>query len=333
MSLAPRLPLRAVLGALLAIAAALSLAVAPSSPASAQSTGDLPWLATSGNRIVIAGTRQDVILRGANVLRSEWNLSMTADRRGIPALARDWGGNIIMRGFASDPVLAGDAKYLAMLDEHVALAASHRLYVQFAWRSHTINGPQPNMPDERAQQALVRLAERYHGVPHVMYGLQVEPHGVDWATLRPRFAAMVQAIHAAAAPHKPIIMVPGTNWGRDVSGAVTNPVPGDNLVYRSHPYNSQAAFQRQFVDTYQAGRPVFIGEFGLSTTQNMHMADVEALLALADRLGLGWTAWCFDFQGGPALVTDNTSFAPTDPYGTTVKRAMAMTRPVLGTRA
>ena len=296
--------------------------------AGAEPQGPLPWLVTAGNRIVVADTGQDVILRGANVLRSEWDLRMDAERRAIPALAQQWKGNVILRGFASDPVNGGDAGYLAMLDEHVTLAAANRMYVVFAWRSHNINGEQPTMPDDRAQQALATLARRYHGVSNVIYALQVEPHDVSWGALQPRFEGMVDAIRAAAAPHKPIVMVPGTSWGRDVSGAISQPVRRENIVYKTHPYNSWSMFQQQFLDTYKAGMPVFLGEFGYLPEHGMHMADVQKAMDIAAWFGLGWAAWAFDAQGGPALVTNNDTFAPTAPYGAAVQTDMRRTPPV-----
>jgi hypothetical protein len=286
------------------------------------SSAELPWLATSGNRIVTADTGQDVVLRGANVLRSEWDLQMNAERRAIPALA-SWKGNVIVRGFASDPVNANNAHYLAMLDEHVTLAAAHRMYVVFAWRSHDINGHQPPMPDDRAQQSLAALAKRYSTKSNVMYALQVEPHDVTWAQLQPRFVQMVDAIRAAAAPHKPIVMVPGTSWGRDVSGAITQPVPRDNIVYKTHQYNPASDFQRYFLNTHNAGKPVFIGEFGYVPEIGMNMPDVRALMDTARERGLGWAAWKFDHEGGPNLVTDSTTFTPSSPYGEAVHAALS----------
>ena len=198
----PHTRVRTWLALVLTLITTALLAVVPVPTAQAAEEG-LPWLKTSGNRIVVASTGQDVILRGANVLRSEWDLQMSAERRAIPALANDWKGNVIVRGFASDPVNANDSQYLNMLDEHVTLAAAHRMYVVFVWRSHNINGQQPTMPDDRAQQALATLAKRYHGVSNVMYALQVEPHDVSWSTPQPRFVRMVDAIRAAASPLEP----------------------------------------------------------------------------------------------------------------------------------
>lgn len=291
----------------------------------------VPWLKTVGNKIVTANTDQEVTLRGANVLRSEWepDLNMDLERAGIPVMAGQWKGNVFLRGFASAPVNSGDSAYLGVLDEHVSLAEANHMYVIFAWRSHDIHGDQPEMPDAPAQQALARLAQRYRGKPNVMYALQVEPHDVTWSQLQPRFVQMVDAIRTASAPYKPIVMVPGTDWSRDVSGAITNPVRRENVVYKSHPYNSQSQFQHQFVDAHSAGLPVFIGEFGNLPNGGMQMSDVSALLAVARQRNLGWAAWILDDStGSTALVTNQTTFAPTSPYGVTIKNEMTTTPPL-----
>jgi hypothetical protein len=300
-------------------------------PMADAATIPVPWLKTVGNRIVTANTDQAVTLRGANVLRSEWesDLDMSLERAGIPIMAGQWKGNVFLRGFASDPVNSGDSGYLGVLDEHVSLAEANHMYVIFAWRSHDIHGDQPTMPDSSAQQALAKLAQRYRGKPNVMYALQVEPHDVTWSQLRPRYVQMVDAIRTASAPYKPIVMVPGTDWSRDVSGAITNPVPRENVVYKSHPYNSQSQFQHQFVDAYDAGLPVFIGEFGNLPDGGMSMSDVNALLAVARQRNLGWAAWILDdTTGSTALVTNQSTFTPTSPYGVTIKNEMTTTPPL-----
>jgi hypothetical protein len=298
-------------------------------PMSNTATVPVPWLKTVGNTIVTASTGQEVTLRGANVLRSEWDLDMDLERRGIPIMANRWKGNVILRGFASDPVNSGNSQYLGMLDEHVSLAEANHMYVIFAWRSYSIDGEPPNMPDDQARQALVQLAQRYRGKPNVMYALQVEPHDVTWSQVQPRYVQMVDAIRTASSPYKPIIMVPGIDWSRDVSGAITNPVARENVIYKSHPYNNQSQFQHQFIDAHNAGLPVFIGEFGYWPDGDMFMSDVNALLTIVRQRNLGWTAWVFDDgAGSTALVTNRSTFDPTSPYGVAIKSEMTTTPPL-----
>lgn len=295
--------------------------------------GLIPWLNTSGNKIVTADTNQSVVLRGANVMRSEWSsgYSMAWEQQAIPALAK-WGGNIVLRGFASDPVNSNNAQYLSMLDQYVALATANKMYVVFVWRSDAPDGPQPNIPDASARAALPKLSARYKGNPHVMYGLQVEPHGTgsDWASLRPLFETMVDTIRTASAPYVPIVMVPGTNYSQDVSGAITNPVNRPNVVYKPHCYQPSSNYQAQFGNTYNAGLPVFIGEF--APAESATMSDMTTLLSYTRQRGIGWAAWWMDYsnQGTEALVNSATDLSPTNPWGIAIKTEM-LTTPLLPT--
>jgi len=291
-------------------------------------TGGLPWLKTSGNKIQTA-SGQNVVLRGANIMRSEWVGNMDFEKKAFPVLNHDWKGNVMLRGFASDPVNSNNSTYLGFLDGEQKLAEGNNMYIVFVWRSYEINGDQPTMPNDSAQQALVKLATRYKGKSNVMYGLQVEPHDVSWGTLLPRFNSMVTAIRQASSPNKPIIMIPGTEWGRDVHWAITQPVTADaaiNIVYKSHPYDSSSEFQQQFINTYNANLPVFIGEFG--TGSFMNQSDVDALLTITRERNISWAAWLFDSEGCPCLLTDRTTFNPTNPYGVSIKNEMLAASPI-----
>jgi hypothetical protein len=122
-------------------------------------------------------------------------------------------------------------------------------------------------------------------------------------------------------------MVPGTNWSRELKGAITDPVRRANVVYKSHPYNSSAQFQNQFGDTYDSGLPVFIGEFGPwpARAPAMTMSDVTSLLNFTRTRKIGWAAWVFDWDHD-ALITK--ALVPTTPYGTTIKNEMVTTPPL-----
>ena len=297
--------------------------------------GTLPWLKTSGNTIVTEDG-QEVILRGANIMRAEFDNNMNWENRAIPELAQNWKGNVLTRGFASDPVNSGDADYLGLLDELVSLAQANRMYLILAWRSFGINGDQPAMPVQDAQQALATLATRYNGRSHVIYALQVEPHDdkehgivTRWTTLRPLFETMVDAIRTKATPFEPLVMIPGTNWSRDLSGAITDPVNQPNVVYKTHPYNPSSAFQGLFGVAHDAGLPVFVGEFAPSENQentNMTMNDVSDLLAFTRERHIGWAAWLLDSE--THALMNEVDLSPTTPYGTTVQTELLSTPPI-----
>lgn len=284
----------------------------------------LPWLQASGNQIVVAGTAQQVMLHGVNIMEAEWRNNVDWERIAIPNLASAWHGNIVIHGFASDPVNNNDSSYLALLDQYVALTRANHTYVVFSWRSDTQNGPQLSYPDAGAQSALATLAARYKGDSHVMFSLQVEPHDVTWSFVRPIFEQMIDAIRQAAAPADPLIFVPGVDWGKDISGAIADPVDRTNIVYQSHPYTSAANFSQYFGTAVDAGLPVFIGEFG--PTDYMTMDDVQALLDYARLHSIGWAAWGYEYDATPSLI--DSSLTPTSSFGTTVQTAMLTTPPI-----
>jgi hypothetical protein len=282
-----------------------------------------------------------VILRGANVMRSEWqaDLNSSWEERAIPEFATQWHGNVLTRGFASSPVNSGHGGYLGMLDEVVSLAETNRMYIILAWRSYDIDGEQPAMPDEDARRALVSLAARYRGRSHVMYALQVEPHNDDtggdddsWHTLRPLFEAMVDDIRRAAAPFEPLVLIPGTNWSRNLTGAVRDPVRRPNVVYKSHPYNPSSDFQALFGTAHDAGLPVFIGEFGPKQPNDpvnvMTMEDVAALLAFIRQRNISWAAWLLDY--GTYALMNFGDLSPTTPYGAAVQAETLTNPPIAG---
>ena len=237
-------------------------------------------------------------------MHAEWAKHMHWERRAIPEFAAHWKGNFLIRGFASQPVNANDADYLAQLDELVDLADANAMYLALAWRAHTVNGPQPPYPDGAAADALAQLASRYRTRPHVVYALQVEPHTakltfVTWTKLRPLFETMVDGIRSAARPFEPLVFIPGTDWSRDLSGAVDDPVDRPNVVYKSHPYNPSRDFQGLFGDAHDAGLPVFVGEFAPSNPDQktcMDMDDVRDLFAFTRARGIGWAAWLLDYE-------------------------------------
>jgi hypothetical protein len=292
--------------------------------------GPLPRLKTAGNRIVTpAGA--DVLLRGVNVLESEWILNTSWETVGIPYVGQNWHANVIVRGFAADPVNSNSSSYLSMLDDHVSLTEKNHMYLIFAFRSYGIDGDQPDQPNSSATSALVKLATRYREKSHVMFALQVEPdssESLSWSSLRPLWESMVDAIRAATSPYETIIFIPGTRTGVRTEDAINDPVKRTNVVYKSHPYNHPDEFGTDFLDAYQHGLPVFLGEFGPDLPW-MTMSDVTAMLELADQNQLGWAAWIFDDSGPPVLLQHpRTSFIPSDPFGVAVKAKLGTTPPL-----
>jgi hypothetical protein len=274
-----------------------------------------------GNRIVneSGGT---VILRGVNVENREWywhkTQSIAFEERAIPEVTEGWGANLIVLAVASGPINRGEPSYLKALDQMVALAKERNAYTLLVYRYDEPDREQPKMPDMAAERAMGVLAERYADEPAVLYGLQVEPR-VSWSTLKPRFTTMVAWIHKNNP--KAVIAVPGTNWGRYVHHALTDPIPGENLIYKSHVYDGWDAISSNYKLPELAQKyPVIVGEFGAGSQSSYN--DVSRLLSMMEDNGISWAAWMFNDIACPCLLSDAGSFRPSE-YGRLVKEFLA----------
>jgi hypothetical protein len=282
------------------------------------------WLHVEGNKIKDESGKV-VILRGANLEGREWDCDgrcIDYEKKAIPVLTgappTGWGANVILIAVASGPINRGDHLYLGALDQITDLAKQNNAYTLMAYRYAEPNIFQPTMPDQAAEDALAKLAERYKNEPAVLYGLQVEPHDVSWSALKPRFTSMVDAIRANNP--RALIFVPGTDWSRYVYHALSDPIPRDNLVYKSHTYDSLSnIFNNYRLEEVAEKYSVIIGEFGwdewslISSVEN-----VAQLLDYVEDIGIGWIAWLFQSHGCPCLLKSTSTFEPTQ-YGAEIK--------------
>lgn len=299
------------------------------SPASAVSAAaSVQWLHVEGNKLVNE-SGSTVVLRGVNIENREWiwrsNPNIDYERRAVveatEAPPDGWGANVILLAVASGPVNRRESRYLSALDEIIALAKARGAYTILSYRYGEPNSSQPSMPDQAAQDAMAALAARYANEPAVIYSLQVEPHDVSWSQLKPRFISMTDAIRKQNP--RALVAIPGTQWGRYVHWALTDPIPRDNLIYKSHVYDSWATVRSQYrLDALAARYPVVLGEFGAGG--QMDLGEVIELLDFAEDQGISWVAWLFHQKGCPCLLSNTSTFATTS-YGAEIKKRLQET--------
>jgi aryl-phospho-beta-D-glucosidase BglC (GH1 family) len=169
-----------------------------------QLSRDLPWLETSGPRILRSDTMLPVLLRGVNRSGLEYSepndggflaaAGITAEE--IGSIVSDWGANIIRVPFNQDWALRGRKgcsaeEYLAALDQVIGWASELGAYtiLDLQWLSaetiyghtrHPKRGKAPNRvaptPDADSIVLWRMLAERYRDEPAVLFDLFNEPH-------------------------------------------------------------------------------------------------------------------------------------------------------------
>jgi hypothetical protein len=167
-------------------------------------SGGLPWLETSGCRILRCDTMVPVLLRGVN--RSGLEYSEPSDGGFLAAagvtedeigwIVSDWGANIIRVPFNQDWALTGRKgcsaeEYRTALDQVIFWASALGAYtiLDLQWLSadtlhgHTRHGKRGKVPNRVAPtpdaNSIVlwrTLAERYRDEPAVLFDLFNEPH-------------------------------------------------------------------------------------------------------------------------------------------------------------
>src|SRR5215470_13233135 len=163
---------------------------------SSQFSNGLPWLATSGNQIVMAESAEPVLLRGLNRSGLEYsgpNEGGFAAAAGITAqeiqwITHEWNANILRIPFNQDWALFGRAgrsgeEYLADMDRVVAWCASQGAYtlLDLQWlsmdREHGAGGMRvAPLPNPQTLHLWRILARRYRNEPAAVFDIFNEPH-------------------------------------------------------------------------------------------------------------------------------------------------------------
>lgn len=164
----------------------------------------LPWLITSGNRILRSDTLQPVLLRGVNRSGLEYTeptgsgflapAGLTQDE--VREIVSSWGASVIRIPFNQDWALGGRhghsaEEYLSSLDQVISWTAALGAYtiLDLQWLdAETVYGTvrdqngvrRPNhvapTPNGRTIELWRMLAQRYRDEPAVLFDLFNEPH-------------------------------------------------------------------------------------------------------------------------------------------------------------
>ncbi|WP_371582441.1 cellulase family glycosylhydrolase [Streptomyces sp. NBC_01314] len=153
---------------------------------------------------------------------------------------------------------------------------------------------------------------------HVIVNIGNEPYGNNnYAGWTADTKAAIQKLRTAGFDHT--IMVDAPNWGqdwaftmRDNAASVFAADPDANTVFSIHMYGvfDTAAEVSDYLNRFVAAKlPIVVGEFGHDHSDGN--PDEDAILATAQRLGLGYLGWSWSGNGGGVEYLDMvTNFDP-----------------------
>ncbi|MBP7792395.1 MAG: glycoside hydrolase family 5 protein [Candidatus Goldbacteria bacterium] len=149
------------------------------------------------------------------------------------------------------------------------------------------------------------VATVYKDCSNVIFELFNEPLSPDnWDKWRDTASPWIESIRKIC-PDK-IILAGGPRWCQNMSGAVKNPIPFENIIYSAHcyPYHLKN-FERNWGDLIEK-YPVFFTEWGYEnpgkipwqgTTDGFGMPFKNII----EKNKLSWCAWCFDSDWPPRI--------------------------------
>ena len=291
--------------------------------------GDLQFIHVEGNRFVDeeGNTR---VFYGVNISDPDKLDKNGHWSKGHFQVIKDWGANLVR--VPVHPVAwksRGKEEYFELLDQAVTWASELGLYLNIEWHSignletEVFQHPMHDTTRQETYNFWRDVSFRYAGIPAVaFYELFNEPTTyrgqlgrISWAEWKGMVEQMIGIIFAHDT--KVIPLVGGFNWAYELHNVGQDPIGFAGIGYVSHPYPMKAPqpwekhWEKDFgyvADTY----PLMAAEIGFMAadepgSHNPVIADEDygrRILAYFEKKGISWTAWCFDPDWPPQLISD-----------------------------
>lgn len=249
---------------------------------------------------------------------------------------KDWGANIVR--IPVHPVAwheRGKDGYFKLLDQAVTWASELNLYLIIEWHccGNLVTGLFHHPMHETTKQETFNfwrsVAFRYKNVSTVaFYEIFNEPtvfNGQLGPMTWPEWKKINEDIISVIFAHdkKVIPLVAGFDWAYDLKPVKDNPVEREGIGYVSHPYPQKTSapyeknWERDFgfvADKY----PLFATELGFMSADDpgAHIPVIsdeeygKTIINYFKKKGISWTAWCFDPDWPPQLISD-WNYTPT----------------------
>jgi endoglucanase len=284
------------------------------------------WLNVSGNKIVNE-LGQTVILKGLNIADPEQLNLKYWERPGVSARSV---ASVVTDNLYAEvvriPILPGNASY-----PNEGFFSTTNGYDKY-FNDHVL--PLVNEVTSKGRYAIIDLhyvsdysalypkvaefwtymAPKFANNPKVIYEIFNEPiYPDDWTTWKNTIAQPATDLIRKYAPNN-LVLVGGPYWSSHISGALTNPVVGNNVAYVAHVYSNQSATlwasrYGEMVKKY----PLFVTEWGFEEggTEGGNLTWGSQFESWLRTNGVSWTVWSYDTLWGPRMVNPDWTLKET----------------------
>jgi endoglucanase len=302
-------------------------------------------ISVKDNKLVNAEGKT-VVFRGLNASDPD-NLERQGhwDKRYFAEM-KNWGANLVR--FPVHPTSwrkRGQEEYLKLLDQGIAMAQEHGLYVVIDWhsignlRTEMYQNPMYETTRKETYEFWRAIARRYKDKPTVaFFELFNEPTLMNgelgkcsWQQWKEMMEEIIGIIRATGA--KQIPLVAGFNWAYDLREVKENPIAAEGIAYVSHPYPQKRSkpWEKQWTEDWgfvAEKYPVMLTEIGFCGADDpgAHIPVIsdesygDAITKYTSERGISYIVWVFDPKWAPMLFND-WDFTPTR-QGRYFKKAM-----------
>lgn len=224
------------------------------------------------------------------------------------------------------------AKYLELLDQAVEWCTELGMYIIIDW--HTIGNlkmglyqdPMYNTTQQETFEFWRTIARHFRGNNTVaFYELFNEPtiyrgelgsiSWGEWKKLNEDMIALIRAYDTEKIP-----LVAGFDWAYDLTPLQTEPIQAERIGYITHPYPHKRSkpYEPKWEENFGFAAnmyPIIATEIGF-TLGKEGMSDNgdygKAIINYLEAKGISWTAWVFDPEWGPRMITSWDTYQLTE---------------------
>ncbi len=267
------------------------------------SISQYPGVKANG-RLTVAGGRllnqrgETVQLRGMSSHGLTW-YPQYINARALNSL-KERGANLFRAAMYADSLHGGynendQSRTLNKLFLFMAVENSlaNDMYVIIDW--HLLKDETPLLNVDRAVEFFEEMSFRYWEEAGVIYEICNEPNGATtWEDIRDYADRVIPAIRKNAP--EAVILVGTPKFSSDLRSAREAPITEENIMYSYHMYTGQSDYEweAELGAMLEAGLPVFVSEWGLSTDEATGEMDVREAYAFTDflrRHQISWANW------------------------------------------
>jgi len=234
-------------------------------------------------------------LRGISLSWSIWQGKKYYNQEVVGWLVKDFHISLLRASMGVEPAggyLANREEQLKLMNTVIDKAISEGIYVLIDWHDHNA---EKHLEESKAFFSL--MAQKYAGVPNVIYEIFNEPARQNWEVVKGYSVEVIKTIRQYDT--KNIIVVGSPKWDQDVDVAAADPIRGfDNLVYSFHFYASDPNHQEKLRAKAEAamklGLPLFVTEWGVGESNGNGEFNLEKTNRWVEWMEgnrLSWVAW------------------------------------------